>query len=270
MLLNPGDFKYEYYKQSRGHDGDSGPLYLGTPISDNNLKPVLVKSYLVSDAINEYIGCNLGQRIGINTPQAWLFRPDTETTITGIDFTKAVGIEYLEGLDEKSGRFFDNHELTVQTIKWIMLHKLMGEDDTDAIAFHDGKVYAFDFASGMYPQFFGASIPEMVTSPKSGNGLSLLDRILHGFKESVFNSLRKMDLEPNLIDVSEQLFLKAFLDIQSRFIEEYNKNGFADMLEEVETVFSKDSTKTVGDFLAITLRIMDEINIAAAKYMVRE
>ncbi len=145
MLLDPKDYTYQYFHQPRGDEGDSGIIHLATP-KKQGLCQILIKDYKVSDAINEFIGCNIGQRIGVNTPKAWLFKARKQQSYAPINFTQAVGVEYLEGFDEEKGRSFETEELTAQTIRAELLHILMRETDQRSVAYCNGKIYAFDFA----------------------------------------------------------------------------------------------------------------------------
>ena len=173
MLQNPSDYKFTKYKQSRG-DGDSGQIHIGRPLREN-LCTILVKDYKVSDAINEFIGCNIGQRIGVNTPQAWLFDPDKSFSRSRIRFDRAVCIEYLDGMDESIGGSYDTEELARQTIQGNLLHCLMKEEDQYSLARYKEKVYAFDFATSLYLEAGMKGLPPAFTSIKMPNGLTVSD-----------------------------------------------------------------------------------------------
>ena len=128
MLLEPNDYRYKKLKQPRGN-GDSGQIYIGMPQKEK-LCTILIKDYLVSDAINEFIACNIGLKMGINTPRAWLFtQEESPSTRSQIRFYRAVAIEYLDGLDEGIGGSYETEELARQTIQGHLLHYLLKEDD---------------------------------------------------------------------------------------------------------------------------------------------
>ena len=232
MLLNPNDFAYEYFHQPRGKDGDSGPLYMGKPRFPGQ-RPILVKSSDPTDAINEFIGCNVGQRIGVNTPQAWLFKP-CKADFDKICFGTAVAIEYLEGLDEKKGDLSDSEELAVQVIKCEFLHRLIFERDGLSYARVHEKVYAFDFAEGMLSQY----IPSKDNSYRLENGFTPYRWMLMNWEHESRKQNMKYLTEMSNKGGYGDLAATVYMELREKFIELYNKDGFSDLVQDIKGAFT--------------------------------
>lgn len=248
MLLKPNDYGYKKLRQSRGN-GDSGQIYIGTPRREN-LCTIIVKDYMVSDAINEFIACNIGQKMGINTPRAWLFSQiEIPTTRSRIRFDRAVAIEYLDGMDENVGSSYETEELARQTIQGHLLHYLMKEEDQISLAWYKGKIYAFDFAASLYLQARIKNLPLEFTSIKQPNGLTFSDVFVLRAETSIrrdvvgyINSLERRG-------ISDELAVAVYEDFKRRFLTIYNREGFSDLLYEIEMVFSKEAANYVKDLI---------------------
>lgn len=239
MLLNPKDFHYDYFHQKRG-DGLSGAIHIGTP-KTNGFCRVLVKDLYASDAINEYLGCNIGQRIGVNTPRAWLFKPPySKKKIAGIDFSHAVGIEYLENLGATHIESYENKESTVQTIQGRLLHILMDEGDVISFADSMNRVYTFDFADGLFPPNFEKCIgtPVMYMRFSEDSDEMYYERIISGVERSVRDDMRWYLEDLKEEGISEEIVDFAFSSFKERFMSEYVKNQFSDLFQDIEVVFS--------------------------------
>ena len=245
MLLDCCDYEYSYYRQARGRDGLSGKIYLGKPLK-RGLKPILVKSSHRTEAINEYVECNLGRRIGVNTPQAWLFEVNEPLPGLDIDFTHAVGIEYLEGLQDTNIGSFETEELAVQTIKGVLLHALMGEEDNVSLGLWNGKIYAFDFAEGNYSDW------DMYFTPEGYE-----DVRFNGFKPPQLNILNKVSSIRKNIDqylrrldefgVTWKIVADTHGEFRRDYLEFYGRRGFTDMIQEIECVYTPRLAKYIDD-----------------------
>ena len=233
MLLNPNDYEYEYFQQNRGVDGRSGPLYLGTP-KRKGLCPILVKSERMSDAINEYLACNIGLRIGVNVPKAWLFDPKIAANDNRINFLKAVAIEYHEDFDEISKIDTESEELAIQMIKGGLLHSLMNEEDRFSLAKSNGKVYAFDFAISLIPEGWGGDTWWNILFPIDKHHIAEICR--EEPKRHVWIYLKNCYEK-----MSEDLVYTTFIVFKGDFMDEYDRDGFSDLLENVSHVFSKEA-----------------------------
>lgn len=249
MLLNPADYEFEYYHQARDYEGDSGPIHMGIP-KRNDLCRILVKDSYVSDAINEYIACNIGQRIGVNTPRAWLFEQDVTKGETEIQFDRAVAIEYLEGLDDSVKGSYDTEDLAVQTIEGILLHLLMTEQDGKSLARYNGKVYAYDFATSLYHQFIGKNLPDRFYTQVNSNGLYLYEDHIIGKENLIRKSIRDYFEFMEKIDLPDHFVERVYEGVKDRFVEVYNHNGFQDMIQEIGLVFSEEAALFVEYLLA--------------------
>ena len=250
MLLNPLDYTYKYFHQSRGGEGDSGAIYLAMPKCKKEvLCPVLVKSYSVADAINEYVGCNIGQKLGIYTPCAWLFRSDIVEINNRINFSQAVGIEYLEGFDDRKISSYENEEQLVQAIKGKLLHLIMFErDSVESLGLYQGKVYAYDFAESMYPFDADRNMPIRFAYPGKHGKIILNDYELRQETEprkAIRSYIKK------LIDtgVSKELIVKIYADLRENMLKAYGENEFFDLVIEVAEVFSTFSGVFVNNLL---------------------
>ena len=239
MLLNSNEYTYTRFKQARGHDGDSGKIYLGTPVK-TGLVPILVKSTFYNDAINEYIGCNLGQNMGINTPRAWLFDPEFNKKISGIDFKKAVAVEYLDGLVDCTASYEPNYYK--QTMNGEMLHLLLGEADGISHGLYQGQMYTFDFATSLYPEAFHNTRP--VLNPlfytRLDNGFLLYRHISLG--EETYSRRQLLRYVESLVipGIFSEEIISIYEDFKKRFLEYYDTEGYMDLIEELELVFSSD------------------------------
>ena len=231
MLLDPNDYDYRYFKQKRGKEGDSGLIYFGKP-KLKELCPILVKSYDLTDAINEYIGCNVARRIGVNAPRAWLFErwyPDFDK----LDFEKAVAIEYLDFSKESGDEFDDNEKLAKQSIKCAIFHRLMYEREDTSYAIVNGDVFTFDFANGMLPQYFVGTN----NSEKRYNGFTKLGYEImkwqHDSRKNAIDYLKKKEAQGEY----KGLATSAYMELRERFIEEYNNNEFLDLIADILEAF---------------------------------
>ena len=233
MLLNPNDFKFEYYQQERG-EGLSGSLYLGTPKREG-LCPILVKSARMSDAINEYLACNIGLRIGVSTSRAWLFDPKIKAKEKLVNFHKAVAIEFHEDFDVKSPIDTENDAIAIQVIKGVLLHLLMNEEDRTALAQSGGKVYAFDFAISLIPKDWGEDTIWNRIFPI--NKLRIAKMRREEPKTTIWGYLREKYKQ-----LPEDLVYTTFIVFRSDFMDEYERNGFSDLLENIRYVFSEEAS----------------------------
>ena len=244
MLLNPSDYSYKRFKQSRGN-GDSGQIYIGTPRREN-LCTVIIKDYMVSDAINEYVACNIGQKMEINTPRAWLFKQEQfPTKRASIRFDRAVAIEYLDGLDNSLGGSYETAELARQTIQGHLLHYLMKEEDQISLARYEGKVYAFDFATSLYLQARMKTLPFEFTNIKMPNGLTYSDELVLRTESNIRKGIARYINSLEKRGVADKLVISAYEDFKTRFLDCFNDDRFADIIYEIKVVFSEDASKYV-------------------------
>ena len=258
MLLNPKDFTYEYFHQPRGEDGFSEAIYLGTPCKDE-LCPILIKSAYYSDAINEFIGCNIGQRIGVNTPKAWLFNPKGTSKQSKINFYRAVGIEYLEGFNEgDENGSFENEELAKQTIKGKIFHLLMGDYDNRSLALCNGKIYAYDFADGMYPKGMGIKLISDFFTKRNKHGFTEYEHRMMAHEEFARGEIRAYRYGLRNERDQMDLWPVVYTELRDSLMKEYEKNGFEDLIMEIRTVFSEDAAMYVRDLIKSTLSMMED------------
>ena len=268
MLLNPDDYSYQYFKQPRGDDGDSGRIHLAMP-KKPGLCQILVKDYKASDAINEFVACNIGQRIGINTPKAWLFKAKkTNRTINTdpINFARAVGIEYLEGFDERKGGSFATEDLTVQTIWAELLHILMRETDQRSIAQCNGKIYAFDFADGMYWQINNEKVLGLFKEWIVGNGFTKYQRLI--LDQEVLARREMRQYFHNLIQkgIPGELVYKTYSELRDNIMSVAEKDGFADLVQEIQDVFSESIACFVKELIGAVCNTMIDFLLPEGEY----
>ena len=265
MLLNPKDYTYQYFHQPRGDEGDSGIIHLATP-KKQGLCQILIKDYKVSDAINEFIGCNIGQRIGVNTPKAWLFKARKQQSYTPINFNRAVGVEYLEEFDEEKGRSFETDELTAQTIRAELLHILMRETDQRSVAQCKGKVYAFDFADGMYWTIIGEEILAFFSKWQVGNGFTKYQKLILNQEVSARREMRQYF--NNLIEkgISAELVYTTYSELRDNTISVVEKDGFADLVQEIRDVFSESIACFVKELIGAVCNTLIDFPFPEGEY----
>lgn len=265
MLLNPKDYSYQYFRQPRGDEGDSGVIHLGTP-KKQGLCQILIKDYKVSDAINEFIGCNIGQRIGINTPKAWLFKAKRQQSYAPINFTQAVGIEYLQEFDEEKGRSFETEELTAQTIRAELLHILMRDTDQWSVAQCNGKIYAFDFADGMYLDIIREEVLAFYIKWQVGNGFTKYQKsILH----QEMTARREMrQYFHNLIEkgIPRELVYTTYSELRDNIISVIENDGFADLVQEIQDVFSESIARFVKELIGAFCNTLIDFPLPEGEY----
>ena len=265
MLLNPKDYTYQYFHQPRGDEGDSGIIHLATP-KKQGLCKILIKDYKVSDDINEFIGCNIGQRIGVNTPKAWLFKAKKQQSYASINFTRAVGVEYLEGFDEEKGRPFETDELTVQTIRAELLHILMRETDQRSVAQCNGKVYAFDFADGMYWTIIGEEILAFFSEWQVGNGFTKYQKLILNQEVSARREMRQYFNKLIEKVISAELVYTTYSELRDNIISVVEKDGFADLVQEIRDVFSESIACFVKELIGAVCNTLIDFPLPEGEY----
>lgn len=253
MQLNPNDYNYEIFRQNRG-EGDSKTIYKGKP-KRKGLATILVKDIDRQTAINEFLGCNIGQYINVNTPRAWLFRQDIEPIDPRISFEHAVAIEFLDGFIPfpDKNNCDGNKEQKHQWLKCLFLHTMMNETDKYDCAFCNGKVYAFDFQSSLYP--YGNKIEaymyawrKLGEACKGPNGFSEYEWYMLGreiFARKGTNIEIKLQTEKY-----GDLIPDAFMEFREDFMRAYNKSeGFKELVSEIGDVFLPENAIFVEDLL---------------------
>ena len=249
MLLTPSEYDYSYFHQPRGKEGGSGPIYKGTPLKAE-LCPVLVKSVNVATAINEFIGCGIGKRLGVNVPRAWLFRTDTDYYHDGIDFACAVGVEFLPGLEEKTGDLFANDEIAAQTIRANLLHRLVTDRDNFNYGLYNGKVYTFDFAISFYPEHYTVNVVKAIKQAiDPDTGFDFYRRDTVGHEDDARRDMHKLVFGLQNENISDDLVAKVYSDMRDRMMAEYNKDQFSDLVADVEAAYSSHEAQVVRDRL---------------------
>lgn len=265
MLLNPMDYRYKQYKQSRKEIGDSGVIHIAHP-SRENLCTLLIKDFSTADAINEFLGCNIGQRIGVNTPRAWLFNKPMEYVNSKINFKCAVGIEYLDGLDDGDVRPFETEETTIQAVKGTFLHIILGEEDGKAIARYNGKIYAIDFAECMYSALWGNELSDALREMPSKDGFTLYEKELFGQEVSPYKEM-KLEIRRLLKNgVSKGTITAVYSDMRERYMECYNANGFDDLVREIGESFTEHAARYAKDLLSATYNMIVDIPTIGVQY----
>lgn len=244
MLLNPKDFTF---KELKGFEGMSGTKYLGTPKDPEDSPRILVKCNYTSDMpINEYVGCNLGRMIGVNTPRAWLF---VDSTKGRINFHNAVAIEYLDGLDEKWRHHYDTEEYAIQTIQSDILHILM--NDSDVIrppAYFQGKLYAYDFGEGLFPDLAMAKTDILVGDClKRDNGFTRNQWTREVLEDKIRRRLRQYIKRDH--PVEKELVIRVYLDMRDKYITVCKNKGLNDMLREIAVAYSNDISEWMNNYL---------------------
>ena len=265
MLLNPHDYSYEYFHQQRGEDGDSGAIHIGTPNKDG-LCTILVKDYNISDAINEFVGCNLGQRIGVYTPKAWLFNAKKSQKKTPINFAHAVGIEYLEGFVEQKGRSFDTEEMAVQTIRAELLHIILRDTDQHSCALCNGMIYAFDFADGVYWDNMGDQLLDFFKEWSVGDGFTKYQKIILDQEVRARQELR--EYFHCLIEqgVPRELVYSVYSEMRENIIHNMGNDGFSDLLQDIRDVFTDNVARFVREIVGAVANTLIDFPVPEGAY----
>ena len=243
MLLDPSNYLYSYFKQNRktgDEGGESGRIYLGEPIREG-LCPVLVKSHIVSDAVNELVACTIGPLIGVNTPRAWLFDPELAVEFEEINFDHAIGIEYLDGLTDEDAVKPESMGEQKQLIRGEILHFLLGQGDDSSFARCNGKIYTFDFTTSLYPQSNDLRLPKYLQAKGDREGFYvyeelLLDKKLYAQKDiyRFFNDLRKEGIPDDII-------IEVYSDMRDKMMKAYAETDrFGDMIRDIYYVFGAE------------------------------
>ena len=242
MLLNPNDYRYMYFQQHRAHggEGDSESIYLGTP-KKPGLSKVLVKSHLESDAINEYLACNVGQKLGINTPKAWLFRSGTGRTEKEINFNQAVGIEYLEGFNDKIGGSYDTEELAVQTIRGKLLHILMNEKEAYSLGRYQGKIYAYDFAEGLFHAAAGREFSPLMFLGTKYVGIDKYISHIMIVEDNIRRKIQEFADAIEEYEIASMVFQQTYEVVKNKYVELFNGESFIDLIREIDQVYGENA-----------------------------
>lgn len=266
MLLNPADYTYQYFNQPRGTDGLSGPIHIAYPLKDG-FCTVLVKDHSIRDAINEYLGCNIGQKIGVNTPRAWLFKAKNSRAKVKIRFSQAVGIEYLDGFDDHNPGLYETEEKTIQMIKGKLLHIMMGEYDRKAsLACFNGKIYAFDFAMGMYEESFGNGFLEFLKNVPAENGFTWYEKTILKHEVDSRRALVNL-LEGSLQNgVPWKAISIAYSEVRDNMMRAYAENRFEDLVLEIEEVFSDSAGRYARALIDSTYNMIVDLPMREGEY----
>ena len=265
MLLNPMEYKYKRYKQSRKEIGDSGVIHIARPLREN-FCTLLIKDFSTADAINEFLGCNIGQRIGVNTPRAWLFNNDKGYVNSKINFSCAVGIEYLDGLDDEDVRPFETEATTIQAVQGKFLHIILGEEDGKAIARHNGRIYAIDFAECMFSGLWGNEVSDVLREMPGQKGFTLYEREL--FEQEV-DPYKEMRSEIHWLlkkGVSKETITAVYSDIREKYMKCYNGNEFDDLVREIGESFTEYAARYAKDLLRATYNMIVDIPTTEGEY----
>ncbi len=137
MIVNGKGLKYWSYKDSRGHIGESGQLYIA---KDGNGRSCLVKTQ-PADVTNEFVAHRLAKLMGVPTSNAFLI--DNNGNIE-------VGITYEKDFKRASVQdlllLSDENQFLVDFMAYMALMDLLLIDDNLQLAFSHGKLYSFDYA----------------------------------------------------------------------------------------------------------------------------
>ena len=123
----------------------------------------------------------------------------------------------------------------MQRIKCVLMHKLMFERDGIPLVWQNGRIVSFDFAEGMLPQFF---FPDKKSYKRNAEGFTRYGRMVMNWeiwsRRDMWIYMKGLDNEGQLGELSAS----AYMELRERFIEQYNKGGFEDLLMEIETAFN--------------------------------
>ena len=265
MLLNPADYTYQYFKQPRGTDGLSGPIHIAYPLKDG-LCTILVKDHSEQDAINEFLGCNIGQRIGVNTPRAWLFKSDNFPGNIGVNFSQAVGIEYFEGFDERHLGLYETEEKTIQTIKARIFRVLINDSDKAQLACWNGNIYTFDFAGGMYEEEYGHGFLDISKYIPTKNGFTMYDNLILGHERNSRSHLMDLFLELRASKVFRGAINIAYSQMRDAMMKIYAENRFEDLVLEIGKVFSDSAARYAGALIDSTYNMIVDLPVREGEY----
>lgn len=140
-ILNPSDFTFIAFHDSRNELGRSGQLLLATGkpgTASANMK-LLVKHEYATDVPNEFVAGYIAGHLGFINPKVYLFRPCNR-------FQYAVGIEYMDRLEPCNlTELTDAQE--VDLIHQVSLNALVCQEDIMQMNLWNGHVVSYDFAN---------------------------------------------------------------------------------------------------------------------------
>lgn len=249
MILDGAKMIKTLYKDSRGHHGESGQLYLYEDIS--GIKYLVKQKPL--DVANEYVSHSIARLIGVPTSDSVLIRENGKYAV-GIKFEEDFqrvsmddffGTEKYEDDDLNMGyppvsmlqaaetKYPNDNPHLAEAMKYMAFRHIVVMDDNPQVAFAHDKLISFDYAYSfnLTEDLFDGLMNDSRTTLESV--IIQFKRhlaILHGYKSSL-ELLRR----PN----TERLF-DAYFDPVLNFL----NVDFNPLFDELRQVFSI----TVVDF----------------------
>lgn len=269
MILDVAKMIKTLYKDSRGHHGESGQLYLYEDIS--GIKYLVKRKPL--DVANEYVSHSIARLIGIPTSDSVLIRENRGYSV-GIEFEEDFqrismddffGTEKYEDDDLNMGyppvsmlkateaKYPDDNPHLAEAMKYMALRHIVVMDDNPQVAFAHGKLISFDYACSfkLTEDLFDGLMSDNRTTLESI--IAQFKRhlaILHGYKSSLEllrrpNTERLFDayFDPvlNFHDVDFNLLFDELKQAFSKTIVDFYGACFQLIKQEVEEITSEES-----------------------------
>lgn len=137
MIVDGKRLEYCLYKDSRGHYGESGQLFIA---KDGKGRFCLVKTK-PADVTNEFVAHKVAKLMGVPASNAVLIdnRGNIEVGITYENDFQRASVEKLRALPDEERHLSD-------FMAYMALKDLLLIDDNHQFAFSHGKLYSFDYA----------------------------------------------------------------------------------------------------------------------------
>lgn len=259
MILDGAKMIKTLYKDSRGHYGESGQLYLYEDIS--GIKYLVKRKPF--DVANEYVSHSIASLIGVPTSDSVLIRENRGYSV-GIEFEEDFqrismddffGTEKYEDDDLNMGyppvsmlkateaKYPNDNPHLAEAMKYMAFRHIVVMDDNPQVAFAHGKLISFDYAYSfnLIEDLFDGLMNDNRTTLESV--IIQFKRhlaILHGYKSSL-ELLRR----PN----TERLF-DAYFDPVLNF----HDVDFNSLFDELRQAFSI----TVVDFYGACFQLIKQ------------
>ena len=159
------------------------------------------------------------------------------------------GLKELRELPDFQISSIDDEELIVQCVEGRLLHILLGEEDGESLAMCKGKIYAIDFAMGLYPNEVGKSIPPIAKEIECDDGFTLYNHVVLDREDFIRKQLKEMRGMLQNIGISDELFVNTYMDLRERFMQAYNEKSLSDLTDEIREAFSEDAADYATDLL---------------------
>ena len=109
----------------------------------------------------------------------------------------------------------------------------MRETDQRSVAQCNGKVYAFDFADGMYWTIIGEEILAFFSEWQVGNGFTKYQKLILNQEVSARREMR--NYFHNLIEkgIPAELVYTTYYELRDNIISVVEEDGFEDLVQEI-------------------------------------